>query len=496
MKRFLMMMTGMMISVISFGQVYQIMPQYGYDVKRMNFDSTLHIPTICGTPSLKSNVTRKSAIAYDSCGGKFYVYNPSTAVWDTIAGGSGGSGANQNFEQVLATGNNITKFDTIKMNTITELNFVADSYDGQYSLFRIYNGNGGGTLSTNYKNGNFFDIEPTNFLTKLDNTEFIAQNHFWLTTPDFSLFDGQMNFFDQTTYFKNSIVPQNDPEFDAVHYLPFSNVGSDTLATTNDVRNNSSLQSVLTNGNVATTNAYFSDPNNQSTYIGNFCEINGVGFSSVYQTYPDNVNFEVYQSFVSPSYITTTYTSQVDDTTENIAISQNAISYSTRKYSGQNNNQQTIVEFINPSRKNISNNIKFPDSSGNIALSWNGIPANSKGDIEIPYFEINFVCQFNGTNDPTITNVYSDNGLVPLIYRNGVGSYELHVNDSNSNAYVFDYYKTNVDIANFNDGTDYHHGVYRMDLSSSSTLIFNTIRMNGSIRDSNGTTHITIKLYK
>ena len=74
------------------GQVYQEMPQYGYRANRMAFDSTLSIPTVCGVPTLKSNITKKAAIAFDSCNGVFYQYNPKTLVWSQITGGGGGVG--------------------------------------------------------------------------------------------------------------------------------------------------------------------------------------------------------------------------------------------------------------------------------------------------------------------------------------------------------------------------------------------------------------------
>lgn len=77
------------LSLFSKGQVYQSMPQYGYSAHRMSFDSTLQIPTFCGVPTLKSNVLKFGAIAFDSCNNRFYFYNPKTAVWDTIKGGGG-----------------------------------------------------------------------------------------------------------------------------------------------------------------------------------------------------------------------------------------------------------------------------------------------------------------------------------------------------------------------------------------------------------------------
>mgnify|MGYP003341036148 CR=1 FL=1 len=72
------------------GQVYQEMPQYGYRANRMVFDSTLSIPTVCGVPTLKSNILKKAAIAFDSCNGVFYQYNPKTLAWSQITGGGGG----------------------------------------------------------------------------------------------------------------------------------------------------------------------------------------------------------------------------------------------------------------------------------------------------------------------------------------------------------------------------------------------------------------------
>ena len=66
------------------------MPQYGYGpVKRFDVDSSLTIPTTCGVPLLRTNLTKKSAIAFDTCNNRFYFYNAKTLAWDTIKGGSG-----------------------------------------------------------------------------------------------------------------------------------------------------------------------------------------------------------------------------------------------------------------------------------------------------------------------------------------------------------------------------------------------------------------------
>jgi hypothetical protein len=74
----------LLIGFVSKAQVYQIMPQYGYTTFRMNFDSTIQIPTFCGVPRLGSNVTKKGALAFDSCNNRFYYFNPKLQAWDTI----------------------------------------------------------------------------------------------------------------------------------------------------------------------------------------------------------------------------------------------------------------------------------------------------------------------------------------------------------------------------------------------------------------------------
>lgn len=106
MMRVIFLLSFLVSFVSSFGQVYQIMPQYGYDVKRMNFDSTLQIPTVCGVPTIKSvQNLKKAAIAFDSCNNRFYQYNPSNATWSYLGGGGGST---PSLQQVTDVGNTIT----------------------------------------------------------------------------------------------------------------------------------------------------------------------------------------------------------------------------------------------------------------------------------------------------------------------------------------------------------------------------------------------------
>jgi hypothetical protein len=117
-----------LISLVSKAQVYQEMPQYGYRANRMAFDSTLQIPTTCGVPTLRSNVLKKAAIAFDSCNNKIYRYNPKTLTWSEI---SGGSGTTPNLQEVLQQGRSETNgaFNITLNETSGDDNYVFKSYN-------------------------------------------------------------------------------------------------------------------------------------------------------------------------------------------------------------------------------------------------------------------------------------------------------------------------------------------------------------------------------
>lgn len=125
-----------LISLVTKAQVYQEMPQYGYRANRMSFDSTLQIPTTCGVPTLKSvvNVSKKAAIAFDSCNNKFYQYNPKTLTWSEIAGGGGST-------DTTSLSNRInTKIDSLKRQTDSVFAQKNGSWIFQYNGFVPYTG--------------------------------------------------------------------------------------------------------------------------------------------------------------------------------------------------------------------------------------------------------------------------------------------------------------------------------------------------------------------
>ena len=121
-KKFLSVFVLTFFVKFGFGQVYQAMPQYGYGpVKRFDIDSTLTIPTVCGVPTLKSNILRKSAIAFDTCNNKFYTYNSKTLTWSEVSGG-GGSTDTTSLSNRINLKLNISDTANKWVNSVTKLN--------------------------------------------------------------------------------------------------------------------------------------------------------------------------------------------------------------------------------------------------------------------------------------------------------------------------------------------------------------------------------------
>jgi hypothetical protein len=63
----------------------------GYQMKRLKVDSTLHLPSFCGVPTLRGSLAKEGALAIDTCGKLLYMWTR-TGGWDTInVSGGGGS---------------------------------------------------------------------------------------------------------------------------------------------------------------------------------------------------------------------------------------------------------------------------------------------------------------------------------------------------------------------------------------------------------------------
>lgn len=82
-------------SLITYAQPAQYTPMAasGYQMKRLKVDSTLHLPSFCGVPTIRGSVAKEGALAIDTCGALLYMWTR-LGGWDTVnVSGGGGGGA-------------------------------------------------------------------------------------------------------------------------------------------------------------------------------------------------------------------------------------------------------------------------------------------------------------------------------------------------------------------------------------------------------------------
>lgn len=168
---------------------YTPMASYGYTFKRILSDSTLQIPTFCGVPTLRSTITNKAAIAFDSCNNRFYQYNPATAQWSYLGSGGGGS---QNLQSVTDIGDSTT-------NSVYIYDSGAPFYtDLKPAEIKLWDINGGYFVGLNCNN-----VQPQLIISGT-----------------------------QTTYFLQDRIDIGNEST----YYPFNNSTTDTFATVANIR--------------------------------------------------------------------------------------------------------------------------------------------------------------------------------------------------------------------------------------------------------------------
>lgn len=86
MKQVLNILVFILLTNLAIGQIYQPVQGYGFRWERGMFDSALLIPTGNGSPFLRSNQKKKSALYFDSTAKKFWVYSPKDSSWQNPTG--------------------------------------------------------------------------------------------------------------------------------------------------------------------------------------------------------------------------------------------------------------------------------------------------------------------------------------------------------------------------------------------------------------------------
>ena len=85
MKKIITLLLLTFIVSFSFAQQYTPMTAAGYQYKRTKTDSTMHIPSFCGVPTLRNSTALQGALAMDTCNNKLYKWTHA-AGWNEIVG--------------------------------------------------------------------------------------------------------------------------------------------------------------------------------------------------------------------------------------------------------------------------------------------------------------------------------------------------------------------------------------------------------------------------
>lgn len=224
MKRIFLIVFIILFAFIGKSQVYQVMPQYGYDVKRMKFDSTLQIPTFCGVPTLRSNILNKAAIAYDSCNKRFYFYDPALESWDTIMGGGSTLDTTSLSQRIDSKADSSIALQKVLNNGNVAFNQEIDLYDTTNGKYR--------ELYLTPNSGNI----PLIGMVDTSDRYLVLQTSSAYNTP--------------SIYFQNKAKTQYLLQQDSIGgyvFLPRQDGGIDTLATSKDVRNSTFDSTSLSN---------------------------------------------------------------------------------------------------------------------------------------------------------------------------------------------------------------------------------------------------------
>ena len=226
---------------ISFAQ-YTPMTAAGYQFKRILCDSTLHIPSFCGIPTLRNSTAKNGAIAMDTCNYKIYMWTNAGGWGEIIGAGTDTTSLSLRIDQrvkytdtaqmLLAylrkqdTANkwvaNVTRVNdttirVFKGNTITDLKILGKQTDTT-SLSNRIDQKLGKADSTIYYTKYRSDTSRTNIynaintkLSKSDSTIFYTKYRSDTSrTNIYNAINQKLNITDTTNKWVNNVTKVND----------------------------------------------------------------------------------------------------------------------------------------------------------------------------------------------------------------------------------------------------------------------------------------------
>jgi len=215
--KYILLCAILLCTITTFAQPAQYTPMTaaGYQMKRLKVDSTLHLPSFCGVPTIRGSQVKDGALAIDTCGALLYMWTNQFG-WDTV-NTSGGDGS-QDLQSVLNTGNTSINKDISLYGKSTANEVYISGMDNNFMPFiALGDSIGGGIYQYTYPKATI---------------EFINK------------------------YMSQKLKGQDSTR--SIIYLPVQTIdATDTLAKLSDVRLASAtptLQQVTTSGAVSTNN--------------------------------------------------------------------------------------------------------------------------------------------------------------------------------------------------------------------------------------------------
>lgn len=373
---------------------YTPMTAAGYQMKRVKVDSTLHIPSFCGSPSLLNSTSKMGALAMDTCNNQLYKWTNEDG-WSAVGG---------------------TSIDTSSLSNrinskIDSINRVGDSvkyYKNGVAYFAYIDSIGGGgsqDLQSVVNIGNIINgVDPNNpFQTSAD----LKLNSYAIEMNDTSWVNGgyHLTLNASNTKFTNdnstNVIEINSNDgirssADNNTYISNLNYNGLTVAASEGINNSVYSQysaSFINQIDVQPEDLF--PPNGQTIYGIYSSPLGGYGLS-IYKRKPK-------LSFPS-SYLYS-----------NTIFRDDSITHFNYKDTNETIINKTTLIFNNNNSNN--NTLYFPkDTSGIFAISVNNNKADSTGNIFLP---LNYIDSIKRSTDSIF--VYK-NGSWIYQYKDSIGS--------------------------------------------------------------------------
>ena len=145
--KFILLCAILLSTITTYAQPAQYTPMTasGYQMKRLKVDSTLHLPSFCGVPTLRGSTAKDGALAIDTCGGYLYMWTNQLG-WDTINVTTTGGGGNQDLQSVLNNGNSSFNKDISIYGRSSGNQIYLSGMDNNYMPFMALGDSIGGGL--------------------------------------------------------------------------------------------------------------------------------------------------------------------------------------------------------------------------------------------------------------------------------------------------------------------------------------------------------------